>query len=149
MVATALIALGFAVAPACSKPCEPGQSHCEGRDLRTCGRPCEDCDIDWLPAVPCEGACITEGAAQAFCSLTENPDPRCAGRAAYCDDDWRIGCHGGYRVSQIRCEPPVLPGKAECVELASGLACRVTGSAPPADAGARDVASDALGLTAK
>jgi hypothetical protein len=134
----AFVVLFALAARACSNPCETGASRCEGKTLRTCGRACEDCDIDWSPAVACAGACIAEGEQNAFCSLTESPEPLCAGRSGYCAADKRMRCRAGYPVSEERCELPGLPGKAECVETSAGLACRASGPGPVLDAGARD-----------
>jgi hypothetical protein len=97
-----------------------------------------------LPDVVCTGACVVEGNSRAFCSITENPDALCAGRIGYCAADLQIGCRSGCLVSQHRCEPPPgVPGKAECVAFASGLACRATGQGPSRDAGAQDGELDA------
>jgi hypothetical protein len=130
-------------ARACSHPCETGASRCEGKSLRTCGRACEDCDIDWSRPADCAGACITEDEQNAFCSLTETPDPLCAGRSGYCAADLRVRCRAGYPVLEDRCELSGLPGKAECVETSAGLACRASG--PASDAGASDGKADGPG----
>jgi hypothetical protein len=129
-------ALLVVAAAACSDPCEYGTSRCEGKNLRTCGTGCENCDVDWLPAVACEGACVAESDNRAFCSIKESPDPLCGDRRGYCDADLQIGCRSGYAISQNRCEPlPGTGGKAECVEIASGLACHAARMPPPVDGG--------------
>ena len=143
-LARALLMLLGTLAVACSKPCEVEDARCEGKNLRTCGHACSDCDYEWLPAVACTGACIAESELRAFCSLTPDLEPLCANRQWYCAADLQVHCRAGYPVSQDRCEPPPgVAGKAECVELPSGLACHASGTGPPRDAGAQDGEMDA------
>jgi hypothetical protein len=143
IVAASAAVLAVFVACSCAnQPCHSGEAQCEGKNLRTCGQTCSDCDIEWLPATPCGGACITESSDRAFCSLTEDADPLCAGRTGYCDAEWQVHCRSGYPTVKDRCEPPAgVPGTAACIEVAGGLACKATGTLPPQDGGS-DVRND-------
>ena len=133
----ALVLLLPSINLACDPPCESGDARCDGKNLQTCGQRCENCDRDWLPPVTCAGSCVTESELRAFCSLTAEPDPKCANREGYCDNDWKVRCRMGYPVHREVCEPPPgVAGTAECVETPAGLACTARGSVP--DAGRRD-----------
>ena len=128
---------------ACSKTCESGDGRCDGKNLQTCSQGCSDCEHEWSTPIPCAGSCVTESELRAFCSLTAEPDPKCANREGYpegyCDNDLQVRCRAGYPVSRDRCEPPPgVSGTAACVETLAGLACRAGGPGPPADAGTRD-----------
>lgn len=146
-LALGLIALTALFALACSKPCEHGESRCGGgKKLERCFYPCETCDLDWQPT-ECPAACIAETDGGAFCSLSETPDPQCSDRAGYCAADLQIYCHAGYPVHHNRCEAPIQPGTAQCVDVgAAGLGCFSTGPVPPHDdGGVRDSEADAAG----
>lgn len=110
--------------------CELGEARCEGDTARNCKSPCEDdpeCGTFWEDeACANDETCTVTPNGGAFCSLSDGPEPRCASRTAYCDDDALINCRDEYPDTRYDCTQEDLT----CAEAADGAAICALSTAP-------------------
>ena len=108
-----------ALAPSCgSDECTARHKRCQANTVQTCEEDssCEwsSCRLFWQDLSACDtsstsgdaSVCVAPSDGQAFCALSNTPDPNCADVFGYCSGATLTTCSNGFAVTREPCASP-------------------------------------------